>query len=50
LAVWVIYPDKREVRVFLPDGTSYLRRNDESLTLAELVPGWELRVARLFDE
>ena len=49
LVVWVIYPDTRELRVFLPDGTSYLRRNDESLTLAEFVPGWKLPVATLFE-
>jgi Uma2 family endonuclease len=49
LAVWVIYPEKREVRVFSPDGTSYTRRIDESLMLPELVPGWELAVATLFE-
>ena len=36
LAVWVIYPELREVRVFSPDGTSYTRRGDETLTLPEL--------------
>lgn len=49
LAVWVIYPEKREVRVFLPDGTSYTRRGADALTLPELLPGWELPVATLFE-
>jgi Uma2 family endonuclease len=49
LAVWVIYPEKREVRVFLPDGTSYTRRSDETLTVPELAPGWELAVTTLFE-
>ena len=48
LAVWVIYPEKREVRVFTPDGTSYTRRGDETLSLPELLPGWELPMAMLF--
>ncbi len=48
LAVWVIYPEKREVRVFIPDGTSYTRRGDETLSLPELLPGWELPVAMFF--
>jgi Uma2 family endonuclease len=50
LAVWVVYPEEQEVRVFLPDGTSYIRRVDESLSLPELLPGWELPVARLFED
>jgi Uma2 family endonuclease len=50
LAVWVIYPEEREVRVFLPDGTSYTRRVDEILTLPELLPGWELPVRKLFQD
>lgn len=50
LAVWVIYPEEREVRVFLPDGTSYARREGESLRLPELLPDWEMPVARLFED
>jgi Uma2 family endonuclease len=50
LAVWVIYPEKREVRVFSADGTSYTRHGDETLTLSELLPGWELPVAKLFSD
>jgi Uma2 family endonuclease len=50
LAVWVIYPEKREVRVFVPDGTSYTRSGDQTLTLPEALPGWELGIARLFED
>lgn len=50
LAVWVIYPEKREVRVFIPDGTSYTRRADQTLALPELLPGWELPVATIFED
>jgi Uma2 family endonuclease len=49
LAVWVIYPNDREVHVFLPDGTSFRRGLNDVLTIPELLPGWELPVARLFE-
>jgi Uma2 family endonuclease len=48
--VWVIDPEKREVRVFSPDGRSCTRRSSEALTLPELLAGWELPVARVFEE
>jgi Uma2 family endonuclease len=50
LAVWVIYPEEREVRVFVPGGTSYTRREGDMLTLPELLPDWELPVVRLFED
>lgn len=50
LAVWVIYPEEQEVRVFVPGGTSYIRMVNETLTIPELLPGWELPVAKLFEE
>ena len=49
LAVWVIYPKNREVHVFLADGTSFRRGLNDVLTIPELLPGWELPVARLFE-
>jgi len=49
-AVWVVYPEEREVRVFIPGGTSYTRRVDEFLTAPELMPDWELPVAKLFED
>jgi Uma2 family endonuclease len=48
LAVWVIYPEEEEVRVFLPGGASRTRRMSESLRIPELLPDWELPVAELF--
>jgi Uma2 family endonuclease len=49
LAVWVLYPAHRDVRVFLPDGTSFRRGLNDVLTVPELLPGWELPVASLFE-
>ena len=49
LAVWVLYPARRDVRVFLPDGTSFRRGVNDVLTMPELLPGWELPVASLFE-
>ena len=49
LAVWVLYPEDREVRVFLPDGTSFRRGLNDVLTVPELLPGWELPVTSLFE-
>jgi Uma2 family endonuclease len=50
LAVWVIYPEEQEVRVFVPGGTSYARRVGETLSLPELLPGWELALVKIFEE
>jgi Uma2 family endonuclease len=50
LAVWVIYPDEKEVRVFIPGGTSYTRRIEDTLTIPELLADWELPVAKLFED
>jgi hypothetical protein len=36
--------------VFVPDGTSYTRRRNETLTAPELLSGWELPVAKFFEE
>lgn len=49
LTVWVIYPKTRQVHVFLPDGTSFRRSVGDVLTTPELLPGWELPVAMLFE-
>lgn len=50
VAVWVVYPEEQEVRVFVPGGTSYTSRVDQFLTLPELMPDWELPVAKLFED
>ena len=49
LAVWVLYPTHRDVRVYLPDGTSFRRGLNDVLTVPELLPGWELPVSSLFE-
>jgi len=49
LAVWVIYPSTRKVRVFLADGTSFSRGLNDKLSLPELLPDWELPVSALFE-
>jgi Uma2 family endonuclease len=49
-AVWVVYPEEQEVRVFIPGGTSYTKRVDEFLAAPELMPDWELPVAKLFED
>ena len=48
LAVWVIYPKQRQVRVFLADGSSFVREANDMLSLPELLPGWEFPVSELF--
>lgn len=47
--VWVIYPRTTKVQVYLADRTSFSRGIGESLSLPDLLPGWELPVARLFE-
>lgn len=49
LAVRVVYPDEHKVRVFLPDGTSHRLGPEDVLSLDELLPGWEVPVAKLFE-
>lgn len=50
LAIWVIYPEEQEVRVFVPGGASYTKRGNETLTMPELLPDWEFPVAKLFED
>lgn len=47
LAVWVVYPRRRKVHVHLP-GTTILRLGaNDTLSLPELLPGWELPIAKI---
>jgi Uma2 family endonuclease len=48
-AVWVIYPKRKRVEVRLNDGTSRMLGIADKLTLPDLLPGWELPVAKLFE-
>jgi Uma2 family endonuclease len=50
IAVWVIFPEIRRVRVFLRDGASFIRGMNDKLSAPELRPGWEAPVAKLFEE
>jgi Uma2 family endonuclease len=50
LAVWVVYLEDRQVHVFLPEGTSFSRGINDVLTLPEMLPGWELPVAKIFED
>jgi Uma2 family endonuclease len=50
LAVWVIYLETRKIHVFLPDGTSFHPGINDVLTLPELLPDWELPVAKIFED
>ena len=49
-AVVVAYPRQREVEVHLPDSTSRRLTSSDTLSLPGLLPGWELAVARLFED
>ncbi|MGA3189113.1 MAG: Uma2 family endonuclease [Bryobacteraceae bacterium] len=49
LAVWVVYPEEQEVRVFVTGGTSYTRGVQAMLSAPELLPDWELPVAKIFE-
>lgn len=50
LAVWVLYPQQREVRMFFPNGASYRKGIGDTLSMPKLLPGWEFPVARLFED
>ena len=48
-AVWVVYPKRKKVEVKLNDGTSRTLGINDQLTLPDLLPGWELPIAKLFE-
>ena len=48
--VWVIFPETRRVRVFQHDGTSFSRGIGDKLSAPELLPDWELPVAKIFED
>jgi Uma2 family endonuclease len=48
--VWVVYPETHKVQVILRDGTSRTRRVSDTLSLPDLLPGWEFPVAKLFED
>jgi Uma2 family endonuclease len=50
LAVWVIYPDDEEIRVFLPGGNSYAVSGEGTLTVPEPFGPLEIPVNKLFQD
>ena len=48
-AVWILDPRKKEVTVFTPGAEPVALTRDDSLNGGEVVPGFELSVARLFE-
>ncbi len=50
LAVWVVYPRQRKVDVHLPGGTTLRLGAGETLSLPELLPAWELPIAKIFED
>ena len=48
-AVWLIYQRTSKVQVHFTNGTGLSRGIGENLSLPELLPGWELPVAKLFE-
>ncbi|MBI1788697.1 MAG: Uma2 family endonuclease [Acidobacteria bacterium] len=49
-AVWVVYPEQRAVRTFDRNGHSRLLKETDVLDCPELLPGFQLPVARIFEE
>lgn len=47
--VWQVYPDTREIVVHFPDGSAKTYRAGEVLQGGDLLPGFSLDVAELFD-
>lgn len=47
--VWVVYPDTRRVAVYRPDGGSQCYEEDATLEEPELLPGFALPLAEVFN-
>ncbi len=47
--VWVVYPEVQIVHVRYPDGTGRVLRGDDALSGEDVLPGFELRLAELFE-
>lgn len=48
--VWIVYPELREVNVLEASGVDRLLRAGDVLAAPELLPGFEVSVAELFEE
>ena len=49
-AVWVFYPKTREVEVFRADGSTFVRRENETLQQEDVLPGFALDLKSVFIE
>jgi Uma2 family endonuclease len=47
--VWIVYPRSKKVVAHFADGTARTLGMADKLTLPDLLPGWELPVAKLFE-
>lgn len=47
--IWVVYPETRAVNVFRPGGQDSRLTESETLSGEDVVPGFELPVAEIFD-
>ncbi len=47
--VWVVYPETQQVIVHRPDGTAAIYNADQTIPGGELLPGFSLAVADIFD-
>jgi Uma2 family endonuclease len=47
--VWVVYPKAREVHIFRASGVQVLRGTDAVLEDQEILPGFSLSLAALFE-
>jgi Uma2 family endonuclease len=45
-----LYPGKNEVSVYRPDSSSQRHGTGDVLSIPELLPGFELSVARIFED
>jgi Uma2 family endonuclease len=48
LLVWVVYPNRKEVIVYQPDGTSRTYTANDTLDAGKILPGFVLPVANIF--
>jgi Uma2 family endonuclease len=48
--VWIVYPEQREVNVLEASGADRLLRGDDLLEAPELLPGFSVPVAELFED
>lgn len=47
--VWIVYPETRQVTVLRPDGTATIDNAGQTIPGGDLLPGFSLNVADIFD-